>query len=440
MTARPRTRAIRRAFASTLTGERQILLNSGSMLGTALVTALLGAAFWLVAARHFDRTAVGVASAAVAAMTLLGFLATVGLGTLLMGELPRLRQGRRGMIVAAVAVAASTGAALGAGFALLAPLVSTALGPLRGGPLPVLAFATGAALTGAAFVLDQALIGMLRGGLQLARNIVFSLAKLLALLGVAAVAAGDDSVAIFGIWTAGIAVSLLVLARFFHREPGDSRRPAFSPLRRLRLPAATHHLFNLALRIPDLMLPILVVTLLSAATNASFYVAWMIASLIFAVPLSLSTVLYAVGSGEPARLDERFRLSVYGSLAFGLLANLALLAAAGPLLGLFGPAYAEEAGTALRVMALGVFAETVRTHYVSVHRIRRTIGTAMPIVWGGTLLELLGAAVGAVSGGLTGVAIGWLVAVCVEAVAMGPDVFGALNPQARRRAGQGVAS
>lgn len=423
-------RRLRAVLATAIGAERQIFVNSGSMIGTAVVTALLGAAFWLVAARNFTQHAVGVASAAVSAMTLIGFLATVGLGTLLMGELPRRRGEQRGLIDAGLIVSAALGAVLGLVFAFLAPLFSTSLSALSESAVAALVFALGAALTGSAVVLDQALIGLLRGGLQLSRNIAFSLIKLVALIAVATLVAGDGSVWIYATWTVGIALSLVVLVRFYARG-GDSRRPAFAALRLMRRSAATHHAFNLALRIPDLGLPIVVVSLLSAEANASFYIAWMIASLLFAVPLSLSTVLYAVGSGDSVGLAQRFRLTLGTSMAVGLLANLFLVVAAEPLLGLFGPQYVNEATMPLHILALGVFPETVRTHYVSVHRIERHISAAIPIVWGGAVLELAGGACGALVDGLTGVAIGWLIAVCIEAVVMGGDVLRALEPAER---------
>ncbi len=430
MTVRGRIRTGSALLVSTLDRERQMLLNSGSMLGTAIVTALLGAGFWLVAARWFSQDAVGVGSAAVSAMTLLGFLATVGLGTLMMGELPRMREGQRGLIGAALAVSGLIGAVLGAAFALLAPLVSSNLGALSSSAAAVVVFAAGSALTAAAVVADQSLIGLLRGGLQLLRNIAFSLAKLIALFAVPLFASRSDSVALYATWTAGIAISALALFRFFAPVEGDSRRPRFALLREMRASAATHHVFNLALRIPDLVLPVIVVTVLSPAANASFYIAWMIASLVFAVPISLSTVLFAMGSGERKGLASRFRLTVYTSLAFGLAANLVLLALAEPLLSVFGASYATDATAPLHILVLGVFPETIRTHYVTTHRIERRIPAAIPIVWGGTGLELVGGTLGAVAGGLSGVAVGWLAAVCVEGLVMAPDVVRALAPSA----------
>jgi len=411
------------------------------MVGTAVVTALLGATFWVLAARQFSQAAVGIASAAVSAMTLLGFLGSVGLGTLLMGELPRREGDRRALINAALGVSAGIGFVLGVGFALIAPSVSSNLEALRQDPAAVVVFALGAGLTAGALVLDQALIGLLRGTLQLTRNIVFSLVKLIGLFAVALYADSGSSVWIYATWTAGIAISFVVLVRLYAPDPGDPLRPAMAKLNAMRRAAATHHAFNLALRLPDLVLPIVVVTILSAEANASFYVAWMIASLVFAIPLSLSTVLYAVGSGERTGLNRRFKFSLRASLAFGLVANLVLWVIARPLLEAFGPAYAREGVSALHILALGVFPEIVRTHYVTAHRIERRISAAIPIVWGGTGLELVGGAAGAaLSGGLEGVALGWLAAVCVEALVMGPDVVRVVRPSGTLAAGRRIRS
>jgi O-antigen/teichoic acid export membrane protein len=430
-----RVRRLWGALTRVVVAERRLLLNSGSMIGTAVVTALLGAAFWVVAARQFSQHAVGVASAAISAMTLLGFLATVGLGTLLMGELPRRKQRHRELIDAALAVSAGFGFVLGLGFALIAPSISSDLEPLRGSAWALISFALGAGLTGAAFVLDQSLIGLLRGTLQLNRNIVFSVIKLGGIFVVGSLAGLGGAAWIYAVWTAGIVFSLLVLARFYAGDPADPRSPNFGLLHSMRRSAATHHAFNLALRIPDLVLPIIVVMILSAEANAAFYVAWMIASLVFAVPLSLSTVLYAVGSGDRSALSSRFRLTMQASMAIGVAANAALLLLGGPLLHLFGTAYADQATTTLHILALGAFPEAIRTHYVCTHRIERQIPAAIPIVWGGTILELIGGVIGAAAGGLNGVAIGWLIAVCIEGLVMTPDVLRAMQPPREERVG-----
>ncbi len=408
---------------------RSLLTNAGSMVGTTLITSALGVAFWLIAAHNFSKEAVGVASAAVAAMTLFGFMGTLGFGTLLMGELPRRKDGHRSLLNAALMINVVVGCILGLAFALIAPLVSANLGPL-GENLPSTAFfAVGVGLTALAFVLDQALIGLLHGGLQLVRNMVFALVKLLALIPIAVLVASAGAPWIYTAWAAGIAVSLVVLIRFYARRNGDALRPSFALLLQMRASAASHAAVNLALETADLAMPILVVSLLSASANASFYIAWMIAGFLVMVPLSLSMVAYAIGSADAAGLSRRFRLTFGISLGFGLIANLVLLPAASPILQVFGQSYAEQGTTPLHILALGVFPLTFKTHYVAIHRVQRRLKTALPIVWGGTLLELGGGAIGAILGGLTGVAWGWLAGLCIEGLVMSRDVLGGLRSE-----------
>jgi hypothetical protein len=68
---------------------RDLLDNAGTLLGTTAVTVGLGFFYGALAARLFTQQEVGYGAAAVSAMTLLGTIGTFGLGSLLVGELPR---------------------------------------------------------------------------------------------------------------------------------------------------------------------------------------------------------------------------------------------------------------------------------------------------------------------------------------------------------------
>src|ERR1700689_5182239 len=80
---------------------RDLLDNALTLLGTTGITAVLGFAYWAFAARLFSQRAVGYGSAAVSAMTLIGTIGMLGMGTVLIGELPR-RRDRAGLVSAAL--------------------------------------------------------------------------------------------------------------------------------------------------------------------------------------------------------------------------------------------------------------------------------------------------------------------------------------------------
>jgi O-antigen/teichoic acid export membrane protein len=419
------------ALRGTLVANRSHLSNAASMLGTTTVTSLLGAGFWWLAAHGFSQDNVGLATASVSAMTLLGFLATFGLGTVLMGELPQRKVGGRSLINAALASVFVIGAVFGALFTIFAPLVSDAFEPVAANAATIGIFILGVGLTALVFVLDEALIGLLRGGLQLSRNTVFAFVKLVALIPPMVLVSEAGPGWIYGAWVVGIAISFVVLVRFFReRIEADPLRPNFTLLRGMRGSAMSHFAFNVALEAANLSLPILIVGLISPRANASFYVAWMIASHLVVVPGSLGTVLYPIGSEDRAGMSRGLRLTVVVSFVVGLLANLVLLPLAGPILGIFGSGYADMGTTPLHIMALAVFPLTIKAVFVAVHRVERTLRVGLPVVWGGAILELGAAIVGAEVDGLVGVAIAWLAAAIIQAIVMAPSVLRAYREPA----------
>ncbi len=411
---------------------RAMLINAGSLVGTTLVTSGFGFIYWWLAARLFPPRFVGVASAEISVMLLLGTLSVVGLNTLLIGELPR-QTGREGSLIsAALLLTAGIGAGTGALFALIAPLLSASFGPLAANVGSVLLFALGVSLTSVALVLDQALIGLLWGGLQLWRNMFFSLVKLCALFLVSLWLAHATGMAIYNTWTLGNAFSLLALAAIAlgqKKWPHGMAHPQWGLLHKLGPAALRHHALNLALLAPSQLLPVMITVLLSATANAWFYIAMGIATIILTFSSALTTVLYAEGALRPDMLRQKFRLSL--SIAFGVsvVACAVLCSASAQILGLFGHSYATGAVWCLRILALESFPVIIRNHYTAIRRIEGRMGQAMlPIIIIGGL-QLVGAALGARIAGVNGLCLGWLVVDCVGALFLLPPVYQAVKTQ-----------
>jgi len=409
-------------------GSWAIVSNAVSMVGTMVVTSGLGVAYWLLAAHLFPKAAVGFAGAGISSMTLLGNVGMLGLGTLLIGELPHQLGEEKGLIAMALAAAGAAGAGLGLLFALVAPLVSPALRPLAGAGATVGLFALGVALTSITAVLDQALIGLLRGGLQFGRNAAFATLKLGALVAAGLWLGRGDWVTIYATWIFGNLLSLAGLVGLAALRGGRPRLRRLAPrwylLRRFGGRALGHHWLNLALQVPGFALPVIVTAILSPTANAYFYIASMVSGLVFFGPMALVTALYAVGTRTPTALAHRMRFTLGLALAAGVLVNVVLFAGADKVLGLFGAAYAAQAGWTLRVLGLGVFPVIIKDHYVTISRIRGTVmGTAL-LATAGSVFELVIAAIGGLeTGSLLGVALGWMGALYIEALVMGPIVY-----------------
>jgi len=411
-----------------------MLLNAASLVATFCVKAGLGFAYWWVAARQFSPSAVGFSSAAISALTLLGTLCMLGFGTLLIRELPKQRGQEVVLISTALILVALAGACIGLLFALVVPFFSVDLQPLRASIQAVALFAIGAGLTAVNLVLDQALIGFLRGDLQLWRNILFASAKLVALTLVSFWLAQRTGLSIFATWTFGDAFSLIILGGYAlikRKWNGRIPLPRWNLLRQMGPLALQHHLLNLLLIGPNLALPLLVTALLSTTMNAWFYIAFLIADIVYVVPQALVTALYAVSSAQPDVLMRKIRLSMGLALLTCVLAISVLLLGSKQLLGVFGAGYAEQGVWSMRIMGLGAIPFLIKDHYVTICRVQDRIAkTLLPLAYGAALevgLAILGARLGSISG----LSLGWVIAVCIEAAFMSPTLYRTAWPQQR---------
>ncbi len=406
-----------------------MLINTGSLIGTTMVTSGLGFAYWWVAARWFPPEAVGVGSASISAMMLLGSFCILGMGTLLITELPRRPEQAGSLLTTALLVVGGVGLIVGMLFAFIAARFSSQFEVLATNNTDVLAFGCGVSLTSITLVLDQALIGLLRGSWQLWRNTLFAVAKLVLLFVVSAWFAQRMALSISLTWTVANGISLLALYFCFvvkSKSFGRKCLPRWSLLLNLGGAAFQHHLLNLTLAFPALALPVLVTWLLSARMNAWFYVAWMLASFVFLIPTSLTTVLHAMNAAQQTTLAQKARSTIMLSCVISTLAISFLQFTAPILLTAFGGSYALQAATTLRILVLAAFALTIKNHYISICRIQDHIGRALFAMIPGGILELGAAVVGANYYGLEGLSIGWVAAVYIEALCMLPTVYAAV--------------
>jgi O-antigen/teichoic acid export membrane protein len=426
-------RSLRTAAANVWTGHKDLLSNAASLLGTTGVTSVLGFAFWAFAAREFSPQAVGYGSAAVGAMTLLGTIGVFGLGTVLIGELPR-RSPRAGLVSAALLACGLGSLVLGIGFALVAPLIGQHLGHIVDSPVERVTFVAGVALTAVSFAFDQATIGLLRGGVQLTRNLIFAVAKTVVLPVTAILLHDQFGVGIAVSWVAGTAASLAGSAIWLRLHGSQVLpRPDWGVLRALGKTTLAHNWLNLAIAVPVTLVPVMVTVIVSPSANAAFYVSWMVAGFLCAVPMHLSTVLFAVASADPQAISRKLRFSLKVSLGIGIPGVLVLCLGAHFILSLFGGNYPREATFPLWMLALSYTPGLPKIFYVAVCRAHGKVSRAAVVLTAFAVIELAGAAAGGVAGGLRGFSIAIFVITTVEGLATTPPIVRAAFSYGRHR-------
>jgi O-antigen/teichoic acid export membrane protein len=318
---------------------QDLLRNAGSLAATTGLTSIFGFVFTIVAARSFSANAVGWGNAAINAMQLFGTIGMFGLNTMLIGELPKKARDRGGLFAASLATSAIGSAILGLIFAVIVGLYFSDahhLPGIGGTPAELLLFVVGTALTGSLLVFDEGTIGLLRGGVQLWRNMCLSAIKLAALPVTALLVHDTVGVGLSLAYVIGMVGSMVPASIMLAR--GGTRlyhRPDFGALRRLLPVAINHNWLNLAMATPSRIIPIVVTVVVGGDKSAVFYVAWMITALLFMVPVHLGTVLFALASASPQIVAEKLRFVLRISLLIGLPVMAVLAVSAHFMLGFY---------------------------------------------------------------------------------------------------------
>ena len=401
-----------------------LLRNAGSLVGSTGLAAIFGFVYWIVAAHEFTKPEVGYGSAAVNAMMLLGTIGMFGLGTMLIGELPRRRE--RGGLVSATLVASGLGSlALGLGFAVIAAVAfSHSFPQISGTPARVALFSVGVGATGLTLVFDDATIGIMRGGIQLSRNLAMSVIKLAALPIGAVVLHDTFGVGLLFVWVLGTILSMASAGIMLLRSGSRIfQRPDWKALRGLTSVALSHNWLNLAIAAPPKLIPVLVLVAAGPTANAAFSVAWMMASFLFMVPASLSTVLFAIASAAPELIAEKLRFVLRLSLIIGVPAMAVLAICAHFALSLFGASYAQDATIPLWALILSYIPGLPQAQYIAVCRATGKVTKATVLLTISASCQLIAVYVGGRLGGLNGVSFAYLGVSFLIGAATAPTVL-----------------
>jgi O-antigen/teichoic acid export membrane protein len=380
-----------------------------SLVGTQAGAAVFGVVFWTLAARALTPEQVGVGAALVAAVTLLSAIGVLGIGTMVLERFKVVAvRDRRALVTTGLGVAGIGGALVATGWvALSAPLhLSGVLGDLSLSSALLLVGTTGIAAICLAF--DQAVLGMGLSKLQLRRNLIASVVRIVVFSGAIALSFRSGQ-AILISWSFGFVGSLLGTPLQRHLPPRVRETIGRRwHLVRKHLPVAIgHHALTLTLVSSSLMLPVIVASLMPATQTAYFNQANLFAASLTALPFYLTWALFATAENV-----EGFRRKAPRTLIMGMGLALSIIAMAllfgRVLLLMFGASYSQKSWPLLLILLASLPALVIKDHFVVLRRLQgmRRQGALTMALW--SAVELTGAVVGGLVGGTTSLCLGWL--------------------------------
>ena len=341
------------ASARRLLGD-SLARNSLLIMATTVINGGLGYCYWMLAARALEPAAIGRATALISAATAVSMVANLGIGHMFIQRLPGSGPAAWSRIVRAglLAGCAATTAAAGAG-AVLMPAVADNFGFLAGvsGAAALVCAATAGT---ASTLLDNVFVAHRASHVMLVRNLALAAGKIATLL-LLITAGAEGAGAVIAAWTVPsilVSAGTVAAARGRLRHPGGFRLE----LPHIRAALTGHHLINLAQAGPSALLPVLVTARLGPSANASFYVAWMTASMLFMVSPAVASALYAERANA-----ARVTLPRAAAVVLAVIGPPALLLFFGGewILGRFSPQYAEQGALLLKLLVLAALPDAI---------------------------------------------------------------------------------
>ncbi len=386
-----------------------LLRGSSWVMAGFLVQAGTGSVFWLLAARVYPASSIGLAAALFSSLQFVNYSSALGLQELL-SRFPRDEVERVDHLLVRAYVATTISSAL-ATMLYLSVVDTDAIAVLKqhGGTGIVLfwALSTGAAI---ALLTDVRLMAARRWRVVFIRLSVAGVVRLPLL---AVPPPIDDSLWIFVVIIGPIAVSgvvaMLALPRLTNIDFGLRRHRGVRSGRQLVRFAVANWLAELAVQAPQFVLPVVVLVHVDPVDNASFFLVWTIASVVFVLPVTVGRVLLVEtsrGPAIPAPARPAFQAAVGGTV----LALVVSLAVARPFIGAFYGRDYKAAANLLPGLVLGGIPWSVTSINLSRARLRHdhlttvVSATTLAVVAVGIAVLLVGCL------GTSGAVVGWIVA------------------------------
>jgi O-antigen/teichoic acid export membrane protein len=402
--------------------KQSLFTNAGYLLGVNVVNAITGFAFWSLAARLYTPDDVGAASAVLSAIGIVSGIAGLGVSIGLVRFLPESQTPIR---LLNTALTFNTATAVLSSVVFLAGLQfwSPSLIALQETALYAVAFIVYAIAMTLGVTLQAVPIARRQSLYAFVHTCVASIGRLAVLVPLVSLGAvGMVSSTLLALLLTIVIDLAIILPKV---ENGYRLRPAFSrqDLKSIIPYSMGNYVEVLLTQTPQMVLPLVALETLGAASSAYTYIAWMLGNLLISPGIALAVSAFAEGSNSPHHLRSILAQSVRLSLALTLPAAIVVGLAAPWILLIFGPSYAQGASGLLRLLAAASpIAVLIRLYFARI-RVQKRIGWL--IVTSSVVVAVtLGSTLALISQlGIDAIGVGWLMGNCLVAAAAAVDIW-----------------
>lgn len=379
--------------------------NSIYLMTSTAIMAALGFVFWLVCARVYPASQIGLATTLLSVTALMASFSQLGFNNGMIRYLPSSER-KQNLINTAVTFVCLPALLLPMGYVAALPLLAPRLAFLGQNPIDAGLFVALTTATALNQLLDDVFVGYRSTGYVLAKSSAQSILKLLLLFPLAALGAYGlylaSSLPVLVVCMAG---GLVLAGRFQHHFAFCADRGTLRTTAKFNL--ATYSAAFLW-SLPALVLPSVITNRLDPSSTAHFYVVSMITSLIYVIPTATSQALLAEASHEEGALKAKAARATRLIASLMVPTVVVILLYGHQVLASFGGEYAAGGYPALRWMALSGGFASMNLIANALLNVRRMVFANL-IASGMYACVTVALSTALLSRGLEGLGIAWII-------------------------------
>jgi O-antigen/teichoic acid export membrane protein len=213
--------------------------------------------------------------------------------------------------------------------------------------------------------------------------------------------------------TFGTIASIVLMVKYFDYQPAFNINITF--LKSVWRYCAGNYMASIFNLLPVTLLPLIIVNRLGSASAAYFYIALMIANLLYAIPYATTRSLFAEGSHDELSLTLNLKKSIRTIAVLLVPSIAALIFGGGLILRVFGKAYSTEGLVFLQILAISAIAVAGYSIINTLFQVRKNVRAIIAV---NTIyaISTVGLSYLALPWGLTGIGFAWLLGNTIAAL------------------------
>lgn len=350
-----------------------LLRNSVHLILSSIATSGLGLISWMVIARFYPTTHVGLAASLISSMYLVSLISNLGLNISLIKFLPAYKK-KNDIINSCLTAGMIAALVVSSAFVLGIEIWSPSLSFLKNYPFYGLLFVILTCIWAITALINSIFISNLCSEYVLIKEVIFGIFK----IPVPIFFVPFGAMGVFIAWCLCAFISLFYGLKIMHKTLANYKFRLIlnkNIIKNMLSFSIWNYISNFFNLMPGYVLPIMIANLTSPNEAAYFYTAWSFSNILFMIPKQATQSLFAEGSNTQDKLNIYSFKSIKFIFSILIPSAILILIFGDKFLLIFGSEYSIEGFKLLQIFAISSIPLAVCTIYITIKNVEAKVKT-----------------------------------------------------------------